>query len=208
MDVIASQITSLAIVYSTVYTSADRRKYQSFASLVFVWGIHRGRGKCFHLMTSSCFLAHYNTLPLHYDEVNSICTDSCSLVISNILYDCNYVWNIIVIRKKTSTTGKCSVDHLYRTFSMLWREFLFQFHSCMSSPKLLHVSFHKKLLNGVTHLPTKTPGGPLLTWCNFKPSLISNYMLSEVCDEIYDSFPNFNVCTVEIWEWITNFSTL
>ena len=37
----ASQITSLAIVYSTVYSGVDQRKHQSSASLVFVQGIHR-----------------------------------------------------------------------------------------------------------------------------------------------------------------------
>ena len=37
----ASQITSLTVVYSTVYSDADQRKYQSFASLAFLWGIHR-----------------------------------------------------------------------------------------------------------------------------------------------------------------------
>ena len=52
------------IVYSTVYSDAHQRKHQSSASLAFVWGIHRDRliprtnaklrGKCFHLMTSSC----------------------------------------------------------------------------------------------------------------------------------------------------------
>ena len=42
MDAIASQITSLTIVYSTVYSDADQRKHQSSASLAFVWGIHRG----------------------------------------------------------------------------------------------------------------------------------------------------------------------
>ena len=42
MGTIASQITSLTIVYSTVYSDADQRKHQSFASLAFVWGIHRG----------------------------------------------------------------------------------------------------------------------------------------------------------------------
>ena len=35
-------ITSLTIVYSTVYSGADQRKHQSSASLAFVWGIHRG----------------------------------------------------------------------------------------------------------------------------------------------------------------------
>ena len=38
---IASQITSLVIVYSAVYSDADQRKHQSSASLAFVWGIHR-----------------------------------------------------------------------------------------------------------------------------------------------------------------------
>ena len=41
MSVIASQITSLTIVYSTVYPGADQSKHQSSASLAFVWGIHR-----------------------------------------------------------------------------------------------------------------------------------------------------------------------
>ena len=37
----ASQINSLTIVYSTVFSGADQRKHQSSASLAFVWGIHR-----------------------------------------------------------------------------------------------------------------------------------------------------------------------
>ena len=39
---IASQITSLMIIYSTVYSDVDQRKHQSSESLAFVWGIHRG----------------------------------------------------------------------------------------------------------------------------------------------------------------------
>ena len=41
MDAIVSQITSLNIVYSIVYSDADQRKHQSSASLAFVRGIHR-----------------------------------------------------------------------------------------------------------------------------------------------------------------------
>ena len=59
MSAMASQITSITIVYSIVYTGADQRKHQSSA-----WGEFTGhrkiphtkgqwRGKCFHLMTSS-----------------------------------------------------------------------------------------------------------------------------------------------------------
>ena len=64
MTTMAYQITSLTIVYATVYSGADQRKHQSSSSLTFMWGIHRDRyiprtngqyrGKCFHLMTSSC----------------------------------------------------------------------------------------------------------------------------------------------------------
>ena len=41
MNEVASQITSLTIVYSAVNSGADQRKHQSSASLAFVWGIHR-----------------------------------------------------------------------------------------------------------------------------------------------------------------------
>ena len=42
LGTMASHITSLTIVYSTVYAGADQRKHQSSASLAFVRGIHRG----------------------------------------------------------------------------------------------------------------------------------------------------------------------
>ena len=42
MSAIASHITSLTIVYSTVYPGAVQSKHQSSASLAHVWGIHRG----------------------------------------------------------------------------------------------------------------------------------------------------------------------
>ena len=42
MSAMASQITSLTIVYSAVYSGPDQRKHQSSASLAFFRGIHRG----------------------------------------------------------------------------------------------------------------------------------------------------------------------
>ena len=42
MGAIASQITSLTIVYSIVDSDADQRKHQSSSSLAFVRGIHWG----------------------------------------------------------------------------------------------------------------------------------------------------------------------
>ena len=67
MNAMASHITSLTIVYSTVYSGADQRKHQSSASLTSVRGIHRRpvnfphkwpvTRKCFREMTSSCWLS-------------------------------------------------------------------------------------------------------------------------------------------------------
>ena len=42
MSTMASQITSLTIVYPSVYSGANLRKHQSSASLAFVRGNHRG----------------------------------------------------------------------------------------------------------------------------------------------------------------------
>ena len=48
MNAMAYQITSLTIVYSTVYSDADQRKHQSSASMAFVRGIHRGPVNSLH----------------------------------------------------------------------------------------------------------------------------------------------------------------
>ena len=101
MSVISSQITSLTVVYSIVYSDADQSKHQSSASLAFVWGIHRDRwiprtkgqlrGKCFHLMTSS-WLCHnhificpvYQSKPSQhgYCRCNGTCQKWCGPAIS------------------------------------------------------------------------------------------------------------------------------
>ena len=41
MTIMASQITSLTVVYSIVYSGAGQRKHRSSVSLAFVRGIHR-----------------------------------------------------------------------------------------------------------------------------------------------------------------------
>ena len=40
LSAMAFQITSLTIVYSTVYSGADQINHKSSASQAFVWGIH------------------------------------------------------------------------------------------------------------------------------------------------------------------------
>ena len=76
MSAIVSQITSLTIVYLTVYSCADHRIHQSSASLAFVRRIQRWpvnsphkwlvTRKCFRLMTSSCICVSNSCLHRHY----------------------------------------------------------------------------------------------------------------------------------------------
>ena len=118
MGTIASQITSLTIVYSTVYSDADQRKHQSSASLAFVRGIHRGpvnsphkwpvTRKCFHLMTTSwsnwtnCWIVvdcrrhdtHVTStraIPLHM-EYNSCCLFSWLHAMKHYHLHCSYTY--------------------------------------------------------------------------------------------------------------------
>ena len=90
MTTIASQITSLMVVYSIVYSDADQRKHQSSASLAFVWGIHRDRwiprtkgqlrGKCFHLMTSSWII--HQKIRQNFESVGRWITSAPRLLLS------------------------------------------------------------------------------------------------------------------------------
>ena len=72
-------VTSLTIIYSTIYSGTDQRKHQSSAPLVFVGGIHRWHvnsphtngqwgGKRFHLMTSSCCWFWQAPWPIYKDH--------------------------------------------------------------------------------------------------------------------------------------------
>ena len=83
MGAMASQITSLRIVYSTVYSGADQRKHQSSASLVFVRGIHRWpvnsphkwpvTRKKFQLVTSSCHMVPQGATPYTVKQDKTKC---------------------------------------------------------------------------------------------------------------------------------------
>ena len=49
--------------------------------------------------------------------------------------------------------------------------------------------------------------GPSYKHAQFKfdPSTGNNYIHHKVWDEITSPFPNFNGCSMEVWEWISNF---
>ena len=75
MGAMVSQITSLTIVYSTVYSDAEQRKHQSSASLAFVWGIHRGPVNSPHKwqVTRKMFPFHDVIMKIKYSALYNFC---------------------------------------------------------------------------------------------------------------------------------------
>ena len=68
MGAIASHITSLTIVYSTVYSGADQRKHESSASLAFVRRIHRGSVNSPHKWPCTRKMFPFNDVIMNYIE--------------------------------------------------------------------------------------------------------------------------------------------
>ena len=62
MGAMASQITGLMVVYSTVYSGTDQRKHQSSASLALVRGIHRWPVATTTLVSFAGNLSHHRFL--------------------------------------------------------------------------------------------------------------------------------------------------
>ena len=114
MTTIASQITSLTIVYSTVYSDADQRKHQSSASLAFVRGIHRGPVNSPHKwpVTRKMF---------PFDDV--------------IMYAGNGTSNALTIH---STIYKISTNKLQWNLSEIWNFSFKKGHLKMSLAKVGH----------------------------------------------------------------------
>ena len=73
MGGILSQITSLTIVYSTVYSEADQRKHQSSAPLAFVQGIHRGPVNSPHKWTVTRKMFPFDDVIMYYFTVQDVC---------------------------------------------------------------------------------------------------------------------------------------
>ena len=124
MGSIASQITSLTIVYS-VYSEANQRKHQSSASLAFC-GEFTGdrwiprtngqlRGKCFHLMTSSCIATSLSNFTGTWRVLLPTLSQSmiCSFAtLWDIAMTLLMVWWIetLIVRPCVSRRVKCQID--------------------------------------------------------------------------------------------------
>ena len=97
MGAIPSQITSLAIVYSTVYSDADQRKHQSSAWLAFVRGIHRGPLNSPHKWPETRKMFPFDDVIMTCPRSGLVYGDVCSSSgVPDLVY--SVIYNIIFIR--------------------------------------------------------------------------------------------------------------
>ena len=98
MGVIASQITSLAIVYSTVYSGQDQRKHQSSASTQKMFLFDE------IIMVWSCWMVNPNTQFRHpiAHQLGRVMGCLCKFKFWSVfnLGHCNVVCNILLLHMK------------------------------------------------------------------------------------------------------------
>ena len=104
---IASQITSLTIVYWTVYSDADQRKHRSSASLAFVRGIHRGPVNSTHKWPATQNMFPFDDVIMNYSRLIMICIWIIHFVIIGIN---NHILWFIIYLKQTITTVVYQLD--------------------------------------------------------------------------------------------------
>ena len=145
MGAIASQVNSLTIVYSMVYSGADQRKHKSSASLAFVRGIHRWPANSPQKWTVTRKMSPFDDVITKYmlfhriAKTWEIITDSFSKILSlpnnrfygykltlkQILYD-NLITEINATPQENDATSWQSI-FTYKLFILLMSVLLIQY---------------------------------------------------------------------------------
>ena len=104
MDAMASQITSLTIVYSTVYSDANQRKHQNSASLAFVRGLHGGPVNSPHkwpvTRPSTTDLWYDHDIGSLYSALLTLCAESLTNCPHNRVKN-TYIWCLLSCKPGT-----------------------------------------------------------------------------------------------------------
>ena len=92
MSAMASQITSLTIVYSTVYSGTDQRKRQSSESLAFVRGIHRWPVNSPHTWPVTWEIFPFDDVIMNINEL--LCVAIWNVTAGKKISDGDWLYNI------------------------------------------------------------------------------------------------------------------
>ena len=134
----ASHITSLTIVYSTVYSGAYRRKHQSTASLAFVRGIHRGTGEFPAQMASNA--ENVSIWWRHHDNVAILSSSHHCCPFFNHVYSIIHFWSLNSLLRPwlSCFTNSIADHHIEITLQQIFNLIIFSrnnrlilLHDCM-----------------------------------------------------------------------------
>ena len=129
MGAIASQITSLTIVHSTVYSDADERKHQRSASLAFVLGIRRGPVSSPHKWPVTRKMVPFDDVIM--GMVQWLCLSRCSTwIIIRIVTNCSMVF-----------IAKQDQQHSFTPWGIMFIWFLSQSSDCGVSAGQWSITF-------------------------------------------------------------------
>ena len=124
MNAMASQISSLTIVYSTVYSGADQRKHQSSASLAFVRGIYRWPVNSTHKRPVTRKMFSFDDVIMYRENPQYVMT----YVITKKEHCQNETENHIEFRRELSfccnlqvSSDKVDAFEMYREPQMPWK---------------------------------------------------------------------------------------
>ena len=97
MSVMASQISSLMIIYSTLYSGADQRTHQSYVSLAFVRGIHRWPLNFPHKGSVTWKMFPFGGIIMRFVyltaiTLNDLCTWSRQILHVALSVECSHYW--------------------------------------------------------------------------------------------------------------------
>ena len=144
MDAIASQITSLTIVFSTVYSDANQRKHEISVSKAFVHGIHQGPVNSLHKWPVMRKIFPFDDVIMLYLVSNScgphhfrICVCIKSLEGANEMSNC--CQRLLMILNCNYLRGWLVVDHPEVGFWPIAWQFYCLFWSWPEAAKLISI---------------------------------------------------------------------
>ena len=215
MTMLASQITSLTVVYSIVYSGVDQSKHQSSASLAFVQEIHRGPVNFPHKWPVTRKM-------LPFDDVIMIPYNSITITRQWFLVDvyrCSS--KCIIFLSKISAVKPVVTNLKYRCLSCLssfsrwfgWN-FLFMSYSYLTyvmncfleqslwyftNTALISETIHRHLARGKKNLEFLTTLPKYHHIISTKNLQMNIYAITLISQEMLHIFTNFhNSCSIEM----------
>ena len=151
MSAIASQVTGVSIVCSTIRSGADQRKLQSSASLAFVWGIHRWPVNSTHKRPVTRKIFSFDHVIMNWTNDNQLCSETARSnvsVIESKYYDLN--WRNAVLFRLQCVNSSLPGQNGHHFADNIFLCILMNGKFCVSIPRFTEVYYQGSNLQEVS----------------------------------------------------------